>query len=209
MEKSMANDPPLHPPIANELEVSKDVSFVLRFSRPSEGLTVLRFLLTKIFRKEVLTSKEESLFYLTVEWTETLRRDTFGKKSEAMLQTLRQLSKLYMSFRNKSYPTWAEAQIEILRTRLLSPRAYLGLKTKFVTERYLKRINRRLKRRPPPQRYIGVGYRDKGTAKVDSHDGTPHWQQVYNPLDELRVDYKKPKEKYGEIQLYQDLQLVH
>lgn len=30
----------------------------------------------------------------------------------------------------------------------------------------------------PPQNYIGVGYRDKGTAKKPHFDGSPSWQEV-------------------------------
>lgn len=29
-----------------------------------------------------------------------------------------------------------------------------------------------------PERYIGIGYRDKGTAKIPAEDGSPSWQEV-------------------------------
>lgn len=38
----------------------------------------------------------------------------------------------------------------------------------------------------PPQRYIGKGYRDKGTAKKPWLDGSPSWQEIASvPLKEL------------------------
>lgn len=38
----------------------------------------------------------------------------------------------------------------------------------------------------PPQRYIGIGYRDKGTAKKPWLDGSPSWQEVASvPLEKL------------------------
>lgn len=38
----------------------------------------------------------------------------------------------------------------------------------------------------PPQRFIGVGYRDKGTAKKPWLDGNPSWQEVaMAPIKEL------------------------
>lgn len=35
-----------------------------------------------------------------------------------------------------------------------------------------------LKSQLPPAQYIGVGYRDKGTAKNPAEDGSPSWQEV-------------------------------
>lgn len=38
----------------------------------------------------------------------------------------------------------------------------------------------------PPVQYIGVGYRDKGTAKKPWIDGSPSWQEIAStPLEEL------------------------
>jgi hypothetical protein len=38
----------------------------------------------------------------------------------------------------------------------------------------------------PPQRYIGMGYRDKGTAKKPWLDGSPSWQEIASqPIKEL------------------------
>lgn len=44
------------------------------------------------------------------------------------------------------------------------------------------------KRSLPPARYIGVGYRDKGTAKKPWIDGTPSWQEVASqPIGALKL----------------------
>lgn len=38
----------------------------------------------------------------------------------------------------------------------------------------------------PPERYIGIGYRDKGTAKQPWIDGSPSWQEVASvPIERL------------------------
>lgn len=34
------------------------------------------------------------------------------------------------------------------------------------------------KKQLPPEQYIGIGYRDKGTAKNPAFDGSPSWQEV-------------------------------
>lgn len=36
----------------------------------------------------------------------------------------------------------------------------------------------------PPERYIGIGYRDKGSAKKPHLDGSPSWQEVATSLVE-------------------------
>jgi hypothetical protein len=35
-----------------------------------------------------------------------------------------------------------------------------------------------LNKKFPPSRYVGVGYRDKGTRSNPSFDGSPHWKEV-------------------------------
>lgn len=39
-------------------------------------------------------------------------------------------------------------------------------------------MNRRLMKRPPEARYIGVGYRDKGARRNLTEDGNQSWQEV-------------------------------
>jgi hypothetical protein len=38
------------------------------------------------------------------------------------------------------------------------------------------------KKKLPPAAYIGVGYRDKGTAKNPAYDGSPSWQEVASSI---------------------------
>lgn len=41
----------------------------------------------------------------------------------------------------------------------------------------------------PPKRFIGIGYRDKGTARKPEIDGSPRWQEVASHVSTL--EYKK------------------
>lgn len=73
---------------------------------------------------------------------------------------------------------------------ILSPHAYFGRKKFFQMNRWLIRINRRLNKNPPPQRFVGVGYRDHGTCANPSFDGSPAWQEVASsPLVSSKEDY--------------------
>lgn len=72
----------------------------------------------------------------------------------------------------------------------------------------------------PPARYIGVGYKDKGSRKISSHDGSPSWQEVASsitvseePLAE-RHDWFRDLSFFEErTTIYEDsqkwIQLVH
>lgn len=72
----------------------------------------------------------------------------------------------------------------------LSPRAFLGLKSDPRFQR-VYRLAIGLKsdlRKFSPAPYIGVGYKDKGTRRIPSEDGSPTWQELasknigYNPI---------------------------
>lgn len=45
----------------------------------------------------------------------------------------------------------------------------------------------------PEPRYIGVGYRDKGSSRVKSYDGSPSWQDVATFLGEDTAEKSKQK----------------
>ena len=60
----------------------------------------------------------------------------------------------------------------------MSPRAFLGFEKTFNIRNFVKIRNRQLETRTYPQKYIGVGYRDKGTAAISHLNGNPPWQEV-------------------------------
>lgn len=57
----------------------------------------------------------------------------------------------------------------------LDPHAYYGMKNS-IRLPLIKEIRR--KERKHHQAYIGVGYKDKGTARDDSQDASPSWQEI-------------------------------
>lgn len=182
MMEKIGRTPPRCPP-KTIFEVSKDLTFRLKLKNPNEGLTVLRYLSTKFYaRGQTLLKDEETLWYLVLEYFRDLRNIPLGKKyfSSIELQSLIALSRHWCTFRCSEYPTWAKAQVAILKRNagLLSPRAFLGMQKQFEVSRFIKRDNRNLRSEPQPLRRIGVGYRDKGTAAIPHHDGTPRWQEV-------------------------------
>lgn len=181
--KNIGRNPPRHPPKTSVFLVSKDITFRLKVRHADEALRLSRYLLTKFYaRGESLTYDEEILLDLVLEYFRDLRRldqvQKIGSSSNQL--AVFSLMRLWASFRNSDYPTWAKAQVTILRktARLLTPRAFLGMQGIFEVRSFVKLVNRESWAKPQPQRYIGVGYRDKGTAADVSMDGTPSWQEV-------------------------------
>jgi len=67
----------------------------------------------------------------------------------------------------------------LLPQAAMTPRAFLGFKLNQQKPKvFFDRLNRRLAKKPPPQRYIGVGYRDQGATTEPSWDSSPAWQVV-------------------------------
>jgi hypothetical protein len=49
----------------------------------------------------------------------------------------------------------------------------------------------------PPKRYIGIGYRDKGSARDPAQDGTPSWQEIASYISNLE---RQIEEKLDELE---------
>jgi hypothetical protein len=47
----------------------------------------------------------------------------------------------------------------------------------------------------PPKRFIGIGYRDKGTARIPHLDGSPRWQEVASRASNLERRIHETREK--------------
>lgn len=187
------------------LVVSKDFTFRSKFKHANQAYSVLRFLLTKVFDRAVsLDDIENVLLYEAVDFLNQYRNDQFFRSKEGWL-TLKRLTEIYLSSPEFEKTTWLSNQVHILKSsgHLLSPRSYLGLESQMKPERFLVRLNRNLAQSPPPKRRIGVGYRDKGTAKIDFIDGCPSWQEVAAhasfDVQAHRRDYSRPKSPLYEI----------
>lgn len=180
MNKKQWQTPAAVSPYTNDLQVSQEDSFEIRINRPATAYRELRYLLTKVFaRKELLNEKEEVLLYYIIEYFQNLRSiSNWSDRQDIKKLSLFQTVKLYLKFRDQDYPEWAKAQLKILIPHFrMTPRAFLGLRPKRLTVLF-RTINRRLKKSPPPVRYIGVGYRDKGATTDTSKDGSPSWKEV-------------------------------
>ena len=158
-------------------KVSRDDTFSVRIRNPNHGLLGLRIILHKFYVLKVELEEKDWIF---LEYLKIYIQDYENAKgllTSSKWLTSKQLFKLLITFRSlDKFERWAKAQLSILQKSIMTRRAFLGLRTDL--KDFFKFSNRRLKRNPPPQRYIGVGYRDKGTAKDLTIDGSPSWQEV-------------------------------
>lgn len=175
------------------LEVNRDKTFRLRLKDANQAYVLLKFLLTKFYLYEDLDRNEETVFYLVVEFFRTYRNLPFYEARKEEWLTLSLLASLKLEFPDRKYPNWANAQRRILLKNccLYSPRAFLGLKLRAAD--FLSSVNRTMRRSPPPQRRVGVGYRDKGTASVPHHDGNPSWQLVASQRSDGTIEWNQRK----------------
>lgn len=159
------------------LRVSKDFSFRVVIRDANHALLALRILLYKFYVQKRKWDLEDQVLVTELRLYINNLENHKGLLTTPKWLASKQLLKLSLSFPSvECFPKWALCQLKLLRKHLFSPRAFLGLKTK--VRDFFKSSNRNLWKKPRPERFIGVGYRDKGTAKCDFIDGSPSWQDV-------------------------------
>lgn len=166
------------------LEVSKDISFDVNCKSLNRALFLVRYFLTKsLVRGEKLEISESAVLTLLVEKLLSSRDSRFIEKNLMKFLSIRLLFKIW----NSKDPLTEDQKVTIRLIQknqelFLSPRAFLGQDLSLGN--YLRRYNRLLRRKPRPPAYIGVGYRDKGSARDLALDGSPSWQECFAGLPE-------------------------
>lgn len=134
---------------------------------------LLVVLCSKIQRREVLTLPEELLLSeLAINFGSIPKE--FLYKNYEFLQVLYTLRKNSREFLQIVLDDFQESGV------LPPPRVISSWKKEVALafEGFFVSENPFLTHRPISKRFIGVGYRDKGTARDVSNDGSPSWQEV-------------------------------
>lgn len=180
IQQSVADlHPDSHDPL--NLTVSKTKSFSVRVKTPTHALMFVRFLLAKIvYRRDlkVLTVPEQ--FLLSESW-DVLRKcndPSFWKKNRQVVTNLTYLYQWRKGHLNPNidHTMWWKMLERI--EGLPSLHAYFGWWKTFQIKDWFRFKNRALSSKSSPKRFIGVGYRDSGTARDVAFDGSPTWQEV-------------------------------
>ena len=177
----------------NNLKVSKELSFTFRKRGITEMLSAVKYLFSLAYYEESLLSHKQSFVLqglldslLSVNdhaWNEKYRKqlltvaDFYSLVTERDVSSGRQTIEPYKIAINWKCKSW-----------LMSPHAYYGRKVHFRLNRWFISINRQLNKAPPPERYIGVGYKDHGTCSNPAYDGSPSWSEVATS-PQMRTDH--------------------
>lgn len=188
MSDSISRQSPVPCNHQTEITIGKYDSYNFSRLNPRKLLEHLRILLSKAWYEETNFSKLDHS-YLLIVWDQILeikdltfltRHKMKLKEADFALRVLRTEGSLKTSCPIKDTDrTLKRRRKDLSKNKiLLAPRSYFGMKKLFNTIDQFKRINRRIRARTKPVRFLGVGYKDKGARRNESVDATPAWQEV-------------------------------
>lgn len=181
-----------HDPI--ELVVNRYKTFRVLVRTPSEALMIVRVLLSKIVYRRNLSVLTDAEQYLLAECWKILSEG----RSRSMVQSKKQLVSSLLYIENCRTGTILNEKLDhtlwwkMLERKegVMSPFAYFGWWGSHRIERFFRFRNRESERPcNANKRFIGVGYRDAGTARNVAFDASPSWQEVAS----VRLPFEKEK----------------
>jgi len=156
------------------------------FKKGTKQMTLLRFLLAKLVHGVDGLSLEEylCLYHLFYDLTEEKSGDLFFlSKYIAWLERVELVLRKMAG--TKIFPVIPQELTrrtieKLLEEHLPSPRAFFGLNGQRDLRQSFRLVlnDTLMPRKALPQRFIGVGYKDKGTRRDLALDGNPSWQTV-------------------------------
>lgn len=182
MKKFEANTIAPAAPLPTILEVSKLKSFRVAISSVNDALQGLLSLIYKFYIQRDRLTEVDLVFLTEARLYIQKYENNVGLLTQMRWMKTKQLVRIMLTFDSVAeLPRWAEAQRRILFREYYSPRTFLSIKKK--PEDFIKVRNRAHETKLHLKRYIGVGYRDKGTASIPSENGSPSWQTVAQRID--------------------------
>jgi len=154
-------------------------------SKKVKRVSLHRYLLSKIAFGETIVFRDIGGLVLNQLWLENkAKRDKkfkekFGTTLEVVSNILRQIN-MSRGVTQKSIASLRSKVLSNLEDFLIPRRNLAQWKMRFDSSVLLSRPKpsgvpiKEL----PAERYIGIGYRDKGTAKNTATDGSPSWQDI-------------------------------
>lgn len=148
----------------------------------------LRYRLSQLYyeEKEITAQEMEYLFYVIFDFAEA-DEEQLDKKMQNRLHTL--------NFILESRDVFMQQQDEVSKKKIffycggiiLPPHEYYGLKNdgQFICKpaSSLYSVKRMEKKKYPEQRRVGVGYRDKGSARNIAKNGEMNWEYYSTKTD--------------------------
>lgn len=154
--------------------------------RKCKRMTALRAICSKIaFDPEQASFEDLLVLFEVLLWcqTKSLNDPSFAEKFGLHLKVLAYILKRERFTERK----FAKQKVNLTNSFLKNFNSFLIPKRNYknALREQMKFIELRaprpqgvLKSQLPPAKYIGMGYRDKGTAKNPAKDGSPSWQEI-------------------------------
>lgn len=175
---------------------------VVKYSRRLKRISLQRYLVSKIVHEaDHVKFQDLIVLYDNQIWLEqkSLKDPDFNKKFGSSLEELSFLLKqinFQKEFSAKALIRLSQRFRTNLEGFIVPIRNYQSFKKHFsglfsvLALKTPKEANKIL----PPKRIIGVGYRDKGTARDPAKDGSPSWQEVASRSGQLALAKKNIRE---------------
>jgi hypothetical protein len=170
-------------------------SLQVTYGRRLKRMTLQRALVAKIsFFPKLINYQDILVLFDNLLWCQQkCNQDPFfSEKFGLYLKVL-----AYIQKRENFQENMTERQLQRLSNSFLNNLEGFSLKernTKSVLRSIMSKVQVRASKSPgkltktlSPAAYIGVGYRDKGSARIPHLDGSPTWQEVaMQPIENLR-----------------------
>lgn len=177
--------------------------YTMKMRKNVKKVTVFRYLLSKLIIDKYDGLHLDEYIVLNHLWLDFLEEvdPTFVAKYGLHLQQSLQLYTQVTQARNFPLRTdnTDEERKQILTwlgPLAMSPESYFGMKgNRNIRDSFIISFaDSKLPLRIPPARYIGVGYKDKGTRQKTEIDGSPSWKEVGQEASNLEGAISKLSE---------------
>jgi len=176
---------------------------VLQISRSVKRISLQRFIVSKILYEEnevterdIIALYQNQIFLQEKALREKDFSSKFGNSLEELSKILKKINLSDGLFKKSINLIGREVKLN-LESFTIPLRNYGNFKTRFngVYTLIYKKSEGTLLKDLKPVAYIGVGYKDKGSARKEHLDASPHWQDVARTVSNIQRMMEESLEK--------------
>lgn len=177
------------------LKVIKQRGYKMKIKKGTRKIVLLQYLLSKFLWDDDGIHLDEHLALVELydiiceeKRNDTKFQEKYGQSLQACKYMILTLSGVrYYPIQHNDSLDSKRMIAKSLGNIILKPEAYFGMRgNRNVKDSYKIQINFSLSTPTlKPKRFIGVGYKDKGSRRDPAYDGTPSWQSVAQEYSEM------------------------
>jgi hypothetical protein len=175
----------------------------VKLKKGTSRIVLFRYLLSKLFWESESGLHLDEYLVLMELWLILLELKDPGFQRKYKNELQESLNLYSQISRANSFPLRIKIKISeipefrhLLPSLIMTPESYFGMRgNRNIRKSFVIQFeDSRLPLRIPSERYIGVGYKDKGTCRDPSLDASPSWQEVgSNNSNKERLSKAKSK----------------